>query len=538
MYSLILGALISIIVYFSLTLNVQYYETADLLGPFSKFPVLFTALAVIIGALIFVASRQENGMVVAYSACLLLILYAFVLPTAIEPNYATDFYDTPMHVTRALYVAQTGHSNPFADPYYGLQPGAFYATSIFMLATDIGPSVITKWFNVLFLLAAFLPSLAFLGKSVLSNRLLPLYFCVTLLLTWPGRYHYSAQVYCLPLFVFATALVTRYLFSKRSTQKEFFVILIMFPAIVICHQLLALATFIMLATASMWSTLVRDARSKSPSVLGITLVFALIWIVYLLWLSMFVFGDLLTTFVGIVGTLFAEGLLPLISKAIVRPNPSYQQLIYAKVSFTAVTYIASSIVLAFMWLKRRLTFGLVLLTMMGISAVIYLLGFPLGGTSYVERAVLVTGFLAAIGLTCGISSLPRRRIFALVAAILLISLTLAGTVLLNSARNFQSETYAEGTSTVFLDRYEPNNRNPLFIDMRVPDMTDATKVDYGSLATQAPKYDALLFRVNRFIEVTYSAGPEYDPIRMADRNVMLLRVYSSGFASVYLANGA
>jgi len=489
------------------------------------------------GAVILVASKQEDGTIIACFALLLLILSAFVLPTAIEPNYATDFYDAPAHVTRALYVAQTGHSNPFADPYYDLQPGVFYATSIFMLVTDIGPWLITKWFNVLFLAVALLPSLAFLGKSILSNRLLPLYFCVTLLLTWPGRYHYSAQVYSLPLFIFATGLVIRYLYSKRSKHEEFLVILILFPAMVICHQLASLATLIMLVTACVWLIAVRGARSKLTHVLGMTIVFALTWAVYLFWLSMFAFGNLLTTLVGIFGVLFAEGLLPLVSKAIVRPDPLYQQLIYAKASFTAVTYIASSMVLAFMWLRKRLTFGLVLLMMMGICAVIYLLGFPLGGTSYVERAVLFTGFLAAIGLTFGVSNLPKRRISTFVAAVFLISLTLAGTVLLNSARNFQSETYSEGASTVFLARYEPNNRNPPLIDMRVVDITDATKVDYNSLATQAPRYDALLFRMDRFIETTYSAGPEYDPLSRANQNVMLLRVYSSGSSSVYLANG-
>jgi len=46
-----------------------------------------------------------------------------------EKYNITDFYDAPGHMTRAMYVAQTGHSNINVDRYFDIQLGVFYSYS-------------------------------------------------------------------------------------------------------------------------------------------------------------------------------------------------------------------------------------------------------------------------------------------------------------------------------------------------------------------------------------------------------------------------
>jgi hypothetical protein len=231
-----------------------------------------------------------------------------------------------------------------------------------------------------------------------------------------------------------------------------------------------------------------------------------------------------STLSAILDLLMKEGLLFFVGMAITRSDPMLQQLISAKVLFSAAVFTAGSLGLAIL---RRRNLGPILLIMAGVVVIISLLGFPLGGRGYVERAVLFSGFLAAIGLTFGISHMPRRRLFSVVKAVLIVSLTLVGSTLFNSARNYQAVTYSEHASSLFLEQFEPNNINPVLFDLKVGDISWVDQRDWMS-------YDALIFSPYGLVEASYAYGQQIDLPHMADQNRMLIRAYSNGFSSIYI----
>ena len=191
-----------LMVYLCMTLNVGYYTTADLLGPISKFPSIMIPLGTITGLSSFYVWRSDKlPKTHLYFPLVLFILYLFALPISSEKYIVTDFYDAPAHMARSMYVAETGRSSIHVDRYFDIQPGVFYSTSILMLITDVSPYIFMKWFPILFVVGIYIPALAFLGRAFFKDHKLSiLYVFLTLAATWSTRYHYSAQIYSLPLF--------------------------------------------------------------------------------------------------------------------------------------------------------------------------------------------------------------------------------------------------------------------------------------------------------------------------------------------------
>jgi len=530
-------AVAALMVYLSATLNVGYYTRADLLGIMSKFPGLMILLGIILGlSMFYVLENDKLPALFRQIPLVLLILYLFVLPIGSEKYNITDFYDAPGHMTRAMYVAQTGHSNINVDRYFDIQPGVFYSTAMLMLVTGISPYFITKWFPMFFVMYAYLPALMFLGKSLFKGQHLILYIFFTLVITWASRYHYSAQMFSLPLFVILVSLLMRSAGEKmRRDVENSLVIMTIFPAIIIYHQLTSLGTLIVFMTTSIFLPL---ARKKSnflsfKRIRNLTLVFLVFWLTYLTYLTVYTFGDFVCALKNIVEVMVRESLPSLIASAIHRPDPLYEQLNIAKVLFTAIIWSTSWFILAYAWLnKGRDRLGPASLMMLTVNCVIYMLGLPLGGAGYIERAVLLTGFLAALGLTILVSNVPRNRIASLLIATLLISLTVTGSALFNSCRNFQFTTYSEDASSIFLERFEPINNIPVYIELRLADLS---WTDYETLAHGRPKSDALIFTLHAFIQRSYWMPEGFDPISKADQNAELIKIYSNNISAVYLA---
>lgn len=509
--------------YLALTLNVGYYGRLDLLGPASRFPAIFTLLGMATGIVIFLVSRNAKpSKTILFLALSLLVIYLLVLPSAIEPYHIADYYDAPVHMSRAVYVAVTGHSSVSADSYFDIQPGVFYATAVLMLVTRIPTDVLTKWFDLFIVAIAYVPCLLFLGKKLFRQPELALYVCLSLIVTWPGRYHYSAQVYSFPLFVIVIGLLLGQQ-QVRSSKTNILLAMICFPVIML-HQLVSLVILVALVATLVWLFATGQRDSRLRSLLFITLAFAMLWLAYLVWITVYAFTDFVSTLNAILDLLVKEGLLFFVGNAITRSDPMLQQLIWAKVLFSIAVFTAGSLGLVIL---RRRNLWPILWIMAGVVVIISLLGFPLGGRGYVERAVIFSGFLAAIGLTFAISHMPRRRLFSVVKAVLIISLTLVGSTLFNSARNYEAMTYSEHASSLFLEQFWPGNISPVLTGLKVGDISWVDQGDWMS-------YDALIFSPYGLVEASYAYGRQIDLPHIADQNQMLMRAYSNGFSSIYI----
>jgi len=537
LHTFFLIVLIALMLCLSLVLNVGYYGIPDLLGPVSRFPGVFVMLSVAIGFNLFLVWRKEKSSKVVLCATVMsVIIYMFVLPIAIEPYNIADFRDGPWHMSRAVYVAETGRANAYVDPYFDIQPGVFFATGILILVTQITPSFLIKWFPLLIVVTAYLPAFFLFGRNFFRDRMLALYICMALLVTWPFRYHYSAQVYCLPIFITFVALMIRTLYRERLPPKALAIIVtLFFPAIVMIHQLLSLATLVILAATWVWLVLTKRKNQHDLPVLTIGLTFTVLWLTYFMWMTVYTFGGFLATLREIISVVTSEGAIDLFGRAIARSSPSYGELIVAKVLFTAIVYGSSGLALAIAWLRKDTKSGLVLWCMSAVGGLIVFLALPLGGRSYVERAVLLTGFMVAAGLTLAISRVPRRRLTSLLTAAFLISLTVAGTTIFNSARNFQFTTYSESVSAIFIGHFKSGSVYRVALGLRVADVCPERPIDYAMLAHGRPTYDAVVFETHCFIERAAFLEPDQlDYPEVGDQNPVLLRVYSNDLSWVYV----
>jgi hypothetical protein len=458
----LLTGFLVLILYLSDFLNVGYYTSADLLGPTSKFPTVFMTLALtvaLIAAYVFLNASQGkltiSRALILVSPVVLLILYMMLLPDAVEKYMVTNHKDVLSHMARASYVLENGRTDIRVDYYFDMQPGVFYATAAFMLVTGIDAYVISKWFPLLFVVAVYVPALVFLGKSFFSSpRELMMFVFLSLVVNWTNRYHYSAQVYMLPLF----AIVVGMLIRGMLDRKRIIVILLIGAAMVVTHQGVTLFTLAACASILLLNGVQRLFFGKSKQTGGLLILavsLSMMWFLYLGWFTTYTFAEFVVTLRNVGVLILTEPFTEIFLSAIARPNATYQTVVYAKVAFTAATYIVGFLVLIRGWLRQRLPkMGSLLAVIVGVSSIIYILGFALGGAAYVERAVLTTGPLLAIALTLAMSNIRSRKLMR-VLPLFLILLTMTGMVLFNSNRNFESKLYSEDACNVFLTANDP-----------------------------------------------------------------------------------
>jgi hypothetical protein len=457
-----LAAIMVLVMYFATTLNVGYYTKADLLGPITKFPIVFGVFGMAIALAMTHAFRHRPwrgtaaGYLLLASPVILLVLYLLFFPDAIEKYMLTNHYDVPEHMARAMYLADTGKININIDSYFDLQPGVFCSTAIFMITTGIDPYAIFKWFPLFFVIIAYLPALVFFGRSFFEDPGdLAIFVFLAIIITWPPtRYHYSGQVYLMPIFMIVAGLLTKT--QGKFNRRQLIVLILAFLAIIVTHQGVALFTVAMLAGMFLYSTFRKQKPSRAEMpLLFITLLFLVMWFVYLNWLTIYAFGDWVQTLQHVANIIISEPFWLIFAGAIARPDPTYQLLVYGKVVFTAITYLSGLFILAYLWLRKSSgRHGALLSITIPVSAVIYLLGFAAGGVGFVERAVLMTAPFIAIGLAVLMSKVGGIK-SPWPTAILLILLMLTGTVLFNSSRNFQSRLGSEQTCDEFVSLHDP-----------------------------------------------------------------------------------
>jgi hypothetical protein len=533
------AAVLVLIFFFAVVLNVGYYTKADLYGPVSRFPTVFVPFAVVIAlAMGYIFRRMSHESEGAYRWLLLflplalIVVYLLFLPDAIERYVATNYYDTPAHIARTVYLLNNGRINVSIDSYFDLQPGVFFSTAAFMLVAGIGPEAISKWFPLFFVALAYVPAVIFLGKSYFKNaRELSIFVFLTLAIMWPSpRYHYSAQIYVLPLIIIVAGLLLR----GRLNRERFVALFVLSAAMIPIHQAASLFTLAMFASFGVFKGVQRflfRRAERSGAMLGVTMLFLLIWLGYLLWVTVDTFGTLVGQLRSVVSVLASGLFAEIFSRDIVRPNPFYQTLVYSKIAFTAIIYLLSLPVPAYLWLKGRISkFGDVLAIVLGTSAVIYILGFSLGGIGYVERAVLMTSPLLAVGIaivatrTCRINSLP--------VIVMLVLLVVPGGVLFNSSRNFQSWLYSEQASTQFVESYQ--SIPTLVWNTRTVSMPGCSYTETARFSVPGEPHQIIMLLPSCAIEASYW---ETGAVSWADslNNISsIVKFYSNGPCSTYV----
>lgn len=530
-----------VMAYLGTTLDVGYYGKTDLLGPISKFPVILLPLAVTIGLAAAYAFRHGSygrgsllHWLILTSPIVLLILYLLFLPDSIEKYVFTNYYDVIGHMARANYVLATGRSNISVDPYFELQPAVFYATAALMMVTGMEPYVIYKWFPFLFVVVVYVPSLLFLGKSFFENRReLALFVFLSLATMWvPTRYHYSAQVYALPLYNILVALLVRRAFNRGGLITIFVICTATIPT----HQgvsLFVMATFVSVLLLVGLEKPAFRRTERGETLLRLTILFSVIWLGYLSLLTAYTFRSFVEALKEASTIILSEEFFRIFSGALTRSDQTYQLLVYGKMLTAATVYLFSFPVLAYCWFKKGMKkLGTVVMIVLGVSATIFVLGFSFGGAGFVERAVLMIGPLLAVGLTITASRMGKMN-SPLPIVTMLVLLTVTGGLLFNSSRNFQSITFSEQACDQFAISHNPSQTLGYY-------GTAATvaRYSYQKVADidKTPTGIFIQFR-SYLIESSYWVPEDVLANATARPNEMsnFIRFYSNGISQMYLA---
>jgi len=458
------GIIASVILWGSIFLNADYYTRNDLFGPVSKFPILFVGLAIGISmtmAYAFLTSREEDlwKLIVLLLPLVLLIIYLLVLPDAIEKFYVTNFEDVYFHMERTMYVVNVGKTTSL-DSYFDLQPGVFYSAASFLIVTGLPPLLIFKWFPLFFVTIALVPSLLFLGKSFFANRRnLIVFVFVALASTWvSGRYHYSAQIYSLPLYFILVAFLLRGL----KNRSQLFVVTILAVALIVVHQgvaLVTLTTLIALLLFRVMDTRVLHRLGHSqPYVASFTLSFLIVWFGYLALLTVHTLARFLAIATTLATVILANPLTYIFNSLFGRPSQSLPAVIlYGKLALAIITYSLALPTSIYLWIRKRDgRMGAVFIIILAVSVVIIGLGFAVPGSfggGYVERAFLFGAPLLAVPITFLLSRLQKMR--SPLPAVALLILTLMGTMYFNSSRNFEAVMVSEQACNQYLQYFAP-----------------------------------------------------------------------------------
>jgi len=529
------GIILAVILGSAVFLNVGYYENTDLFGPLAKFPTLL--LAIVLGVALamthaFGEKRKESNWRYgpSFYALPIVLLAAFmmILPDAIEKYYVTNHYDVLAHIARASYVTEKGNTNIRADSYFDLQPGVFYSTAFYFIVSGIEPSLIAKWFPFFFVVMLYVPALLYLGKPFFKEpHELTLFVFLGLVINWTNRYHYSAQVYLLPVFAVMLGLIIR----GALDRTRLIAVLILYAGITVTHQGIAIFSIAMLASVLVFQgfqklILKRVEKPLASHTLFITLL--MVWLIYLGWLTVYAFRDLLVTLNTIIVVLLTEPLANLLARAVARPNEAFQNIVYMKIIFTLGIYLVGLIILAYYWLVKRITrLGTLFAVIFGVSSVIFILGSGLGGTSYVERAMLVAAPLLAVPITILMSRIREVKPVLLVA---LITLTLMGTFLFNTNRNFESRLMSEDACSNFLTIGDPIKLPPPYAPIEISRYSYADVQKAGTI----PNGDFLVMR-SFMMESSYWVHRNVlsNLTNVLDHRPGINKYYSNSVCSIY-----
>jgi len=397
----------------------------------------------------------------------LLIAVKYVAVELSDTYYVTSYGDARSHFKRGFYVSVTGHSEPYIDKYFDLQPAFFWVTGIILNVVVGTPTslvdppciTIVKWFH-LFAIATYIPILYIFYKRSLGS---PFLIAVALLLQFSfdfSHFHYSAEQYGLPLYW----LILFMLFSlvKKHNRACLTVILVAGFSLIFLHQGLVILTLLALLALVFYQApfkiLTGKGKFSRMEFFMPLITLSVAWFSYLTFITIYTFKDFVTTFRKIVETIYAKG-VELIPSGLVRADPIWEQVVFYKAIYMLVILLLG-IILSFINAYRnrdeadKLAFSIMLLS----TAVFGTLSIALGGVGYIERLPNLTLPITVYSLVKFISKLQSGRLnkgAKMLTASLLVVLMLSGYIFYLSGRNFQSVTYGEYYSYTFLSNKSP-----------------------------------------------------------------------------------
>jgi hypothetical protein len=455
------------------TSSTGYYGPADAFGPFSRYALFFVVVFVLVGVFSAIAWQGRGKYNVILTApILVLILFKFMVPQSMDSYYATSFYDALGHLSRGLYVAVTGHSDPSVDSYFGLQPGFFWETAIIFNVisgvptslTSSLPLIVLKWFPILIALL-YVPILWLLYKELIANRVLVSAAIVAQFALSTSPFHYAAQTYVDALFWLVLALM--FIAWDRGSQKYLGLVLLTGISLIFVHEGATFMTALMLISVAMYQTLFRNrirlAGSTRRVFVILSLNFVAIWLGYLSFWALSTFGIFISDFRSVIETL-VERSTSLVSSELSRSNPVWGAVVFDKFLFF-LALIASGLLtsLCNVYRRRDEKDKLVLFMLLFVNAFFGSVAVASGGAGYIERLPEMTLPLivySVIRLAAGFGmqnrTFPSKWVPFLLIGLISVS-SIVGTAFYFSGWNFQSLTYGEVYSNSFLTSETPNN---------------------------------------------------------------------------------
>lgn len=229
--------------------------------------------------------------------------------------------------------------------------------------------------------------------------------------------------------------------------------------------------------------LARDNRFFRKEFFALLSTVGIAWFSYLIYLTIYTFGDFVEALRKIIETLIAEN-VQIIPSRIAKANAMWEQIVSYKAIYISVL-VASGLALSFVNVYHRkededkLTFSIQLLsaTFFGLAAI------GIGGAGYIERFPSLTLPLITYTMAKYASNNKMHRHRKLTNSLAVISLTtliFLGSAFYLSGRNFQSVTYGEHYSKVFLANNDPQNIMGIYERLKVAPITEVIKAELSN----------------------------------------------------------
>ncbi|MGC9149461.1 MAG: hypothetical protein ACP5GI_08515, partial [Sulfolobales archaeon] len=452
---------------FSLTKSRSYYTYEDVFGYLSKdfyiaisFFILHVALLLLLYALVKI--HRENITLFPLILSLIGLISIYILPSISDAYYDQNFYDAGGHMIRGAYVTLTGHSDPQIDGYFDLQPGFFWATSIFINIVYGSPntlwdpifSFLVKWFHAI-ILSIYLPILMFFFKRMrldLTSSSLALFLFLSLNM---GKFHYAAQNYGNALYWLLLILLLDY--REKTDHLILVLTAIVSTSIVVVHQGVAFFSLIAIISILMVNLIVISVSMRHlRRITYILFTFSIIWFMYLGYLSQWTLSDFVSVIHNVISRYLSEGALTVVSEGVYRPyDPWYKLVIFKSVYMLSLIALSIAILITMSRKERDLINKSVLAVYSVTTLVIGAVASALGGAGYIERVVVMLLPITVTSIAKVLKSL-NRNMGASIALAMLTVLVLMGTLSYFSGRNFQSIPTSEDKAGAFLLTYSPN----------------------------------------------------------------------------------
>jgi len=543
-FLMVLAAILIISVDF---LKVTYYGELDMFGPISIYPLIILAqfsLPILFMAILL--KCRETSPVVLLAPLMLLIAIKYVGVELADAFYVTSFYDAVGHFRRGFYVTVAGHSDPQADAYFDVQPGFFWVTGMLLNVAWGTPNslvdptciLIVKWFHI-FAIMAYIPILYMLYKRLLSN---PILVSVAFLLHFGMEFihfHYAAQSYGRVLYWLIFILI----FNSLNKKDFRYAILALLTGIslIFVHQgvtiLVILALMALVFYSAPFKILARDNRFFRKEFFALLFVVGAAWFFRLIYLTIYEFRNFAETFRKVIETLIVRN-LQIIPSGIARANATWEQIVFCKTIYIFIL-VTSGLILSFVNAYRRkededkLAFSIQLLsaTFFGLAAI------GIGGAGYIERLPSLTMPLitySMIKYATNHKMRRRRKLTNSLTVILLITLVFLGSAFYLSGRNFQSVTYGEYYSKVFLVNNDPQNIMEVYGRLKVTPIREVIKAELSNKSVT--HITVISIQRHDIIQTNYYICADMNLIKKIVKNLQneMSVIYSNPDAAVLL----